>query len=61
MRLFWWLIWSALLNSAFTEKIQIDPDGGYTGIVVKISKTVPESECPKILSNLKVRTYSKFY
>ena len=36
------------------SQIQMDPDGGYTGIVVKINKDVPEDLCPQILSNLKV-------
>ena len=37
------------------SQIQIDPDGGYTGIVIKIDKNVPEEQCPQILNNLKVR------
>ena len=37
------------------SKIRIDPDGGYTGIVVKIRKDLPENECPLILENIKVR------
>ena len=36
-------------------QIRIDPDGGYTGIVIKIDKDVPEDLCPEILTNLKVR------
>ena len=36
-------------------QIKIDPDGGYTGIVIKIDKDVPEDLCPEILTNLKVR------
>ena len=35
----------------------MEPDGGYTKIVVKISKDVPEKQCPTLLRNLKVRTY----
>ena len=34
--------------------IQLDKDGGYTDIVVRISSTVPEDSCPKILANIKV-------
>lgn len=37
------------------SQITIDPDGGYTGIVIKINKDVPEDLCPQILSNTKVR------
>ena len=36
------------------SQIRIDPDGGYTGIVIKINKDVPQDLCPKILSNIKV-------
>ena len=38
----------------------MDPDGGYTGIVIKINKDVPEDLCPQILSNLKVSMSDKF-
>ena len=38
----------------------MDPDGGYTGIVIKINKDVPEDLCPQILSNLKVSLSDKF-
>ena len=37
----------------------MDPDGGYTGIVIKINKDVPEDLCPQILSNLKVSLSDK--
>ena len=40
------------------SQISIDPDGGYKGIVIQIDKNVPEEQCPKILSNLKVRLLS---
>ena len=39
------------------SQIRIDPDGGYTGIVIKIDKDVPEDLCPEILTNLKVRKF----
>ena len=39
------------------SQIRIDPDGGYTGIVIKIDKDVPEDLCPEILTNLKVRNF----
>ncbi len=38
------------------SRIKVDADGGYTGIVVKIDKNVPEDECARILENLKVRS-----
>merc|ERR1719510_928848 len=41
-------------SSSLQTQIRIDPDGGYTGIVIKINKDVPEDLCPQILSNLKV-------
>ena len=37
------------------SQIRLDPDGGYTGIVIKIDKDVPEELCPQILSNIQVR------
>ena len=37
------------------SQIRLDPDGGYTGIVIKIDKDVPEDSCPQILANLQVR------
>ena len=44
-----------LLTSTSTTAIQVDKDGGYTDIVVKISSSVPEDSCPKILTNIKVK------
>ena len=41
-------------QTAQQSQIRIDPDGGYTGIVIKINKDVPQDLCPKILSNIKV-------
>lgn len=37
------------------SQIRLDPDGGYTGIVIKIDKDVPEELCSQILSNIQVR------
>ncbi len=42
------------------SQIRLDPDGGYTGIVIKIDKDVPEELCPQILSNIQVRFYKSF-
>jgi hypothetical protein len=44
-----------LALSLAPSQIRLDPDGGYTGIVIKIDKDVPEEFCPQILSNLQVR------
>lgn len=37
------------------SRIRIESDGGYAGIVVKISDDVPEDNCPEIIANVKVR------
>ena len=34
--------------------IQVQPDGGYSGIVVKISQDVPEADCADILQKIQV-------
>ena len=39
---------------ATVRTIQLDKDGGYTDIVIRIASTVPEDSCPKILANIKV-------
>ncbi len=55
------LISSALLLLAgiavlsVSAKITVEPDGGYTGIVFKISDDVPEESCADIIENLQVR------
>ena len=38
-----------------TSRISVEPDGGYSGIVVKIRDSVSEDQCSNILQNLKVR------
>ena len=54
------LISSALLLLAgiavlsVSAKITVEPDGGYTGIVFKISDDVPEESCADIIENLQV-------
>ena len=40
------------------DGLTIGLDGGYSNVVVKIGKEVPQSDCPKILNNLKVNKYS---
>ena len=44
-----------LALSLAPSQIRLDPDGGYTGIVIKIDKEVPEEMCTQVLSNLQVR------
>lgn len=48
------LLLSTLQLTVQSSQIRIEADGGYTGIVIKISKDVPEEQCPQILANLKV-------
>ena len=53
------LVATVSLSSAATTlsaptRIKVDADGGYSGIVVKIDKDVPEEECGRILASLKV-------
>ena len=53
------LVASVSMSSAATTlsaptRIKVDADGGYSGIVVKIDKDVPEEECGRILASLKV-------
>ena len=40
--------------------IQLGPDGGYTGIVIKISEDVPEDLCDDIRQKIQVRKYYLF-
>ena len=47
---------SAATTLSAPSRIKVDADGGYTGIVVKIDKDVPEEECGRILASLKVRS-----
>ena len=46
---------SAATTLSAPTRIKVDADGGYSGIVVKIDKDVPEEECGRILASLKVR------
>ena len=39
----------------YGSKITISEDGGYTDVVIKISKDLTESDCPAILKGIKVR------
>ena len=50
-----------LALSLAPSQIRLDPDGGYTGIVIKIDKEVPEEMCTQVLSNLQVRPLLTIY
>ena len=40
--------------SAGSGRITLGPDGRYRGVTVRISDEIPDTNCPRILSNLKV-------
>ena len=48
-----WLLVSVLHCVA---GMRLGPDGRYRGVTVKISDDIPDTNCPTILSNLKVGT-----
>ena len=48
------LVSLGLYLSAASGKITLGPDGRYRGVTVKISDEIPDTNCPRILSNLKV-------
>ena len=43
-----------LLITKQVISIQVEPDGGYSGIVIKISEDVPEDTCDDILHKIQV-------
>ena len=42
------------MNVPQVSGVKINPEGGYTDLVIKIQDEVPEDHCPEILGNLKV-------
>jgi hypothetical protein len=42
------------LAASGVSRISVEPDGGYSGIVVKISDEVSEDSCADILKNFQV-------
>lgn len=46
-----------LASKSVISTIQVEPDGGYSGIVIKISEDVPEDECYNILQKVQVRIF----
>ena len=49
------LLGLSTLQLPTANSLRLDADGGYTGLVFKISEDVPEEECDVILTRLKVR------
>jgi len=39
------------------SRVTLEPDGGYTGIVVKISDEVNDEYCSEIIENFQVKKY----
>ena len=52
--LFTLVVLTSLLTPQPVISIQVLPDGGYSGIVIKISKDVPEENCADILQKIQV-------
>ena len=48
------LLCCASLVQSGPSRISVEPDGGYSGIVFKISDEVSEDSCADILKNLQV-------
>ena len=46
-------------SSSSESRISVDSDGGYTGIVVKIDRSVPETECVGVLKGIKVNIITR--
>ena len=52
------LFLSAAASTAHSaSKVEVDGEGGYSGVVVKIADdgSVPEDKCSEILDNIRVR------
>jgi hypothetical protein len=52
--LFTLVVLTSLLTPQPVISIQVLPDGGYSGIVIKISEAVPEENCADILQKIQV-------
>ena len=52
--LFTLVVLTSLLTPQPVISIQVLPDGGYSGIVIKISQDVPEENCADILQKIQV-------
>ena len=52
--LFTLVVLTSLLTPQPVISIQVLPDGGYSGIVIKINEAVPEENCADILQKIQV-------
>ena len=50
----------SLYLSAAGGTITLGPDGRYRGVTVRISDDIPDTNCPRILGNLKVNIVKKY-
>ena len=50
------ILWTVISPPPVVTSIKLEPDGGYTGLVFKIHKDVPEDMCEDIIKQMKVRT-----
>ena len=52
----------AISTAHASSKMEVDGEGGYSGVVVKIADdgSVPEDKCSEILDNIRVRTKQIF-
>ena len=50
----------SLYLSAAGGTITLGPDGRYRGVTVRISDDIPDTNCPRILGNLKVNIIKKY-
>ena len=51
----------SLYLTAAGGTISLGPEGRYRGVTVRISDDIPDTNCPRILSNLKVIIRKYFY
>ena len=49
------ILWTVISPPPVVTSIKLEPDGGYTGLVFKIHKDVPEDMCEDIIQRMKVR------
>ena len=54
---------AAISTAHASSKMEVDGDGGYSGVVVKIADdgSVPEDKCSEILDNIRVSTNESTY
>ena len=58
-----WSMFTTLVSlylSAAGGTITLGPDGRYRGVTVRISDDIPDTNCPRILGNLKVNIIKKY-